>query len=267
MQDIDQAGEIENAPLPQEGMPAYNHINNYFREKVEAEQPGLNNIQKGIEILKAAGAKGDVEKTGIDFSLDSDIQRLSADIRKERAKAKPNTSQISFLVRQLAVLLLKKSYGIHQEFTQAEIDRMAEDILKVAGTYNNIWSLLFNIGAGTLGVVAGLCTAGASVAGLAQLGNGVTKVTSAVTQWQQVGSGFSSASQGIEQAAGRTTNSHFDMKRSVFQNDLNQTQSRKEAVKTAADILRNAISQQLNRNQQAEDSKSTAKARVLGATS
>lgn len=217
--------------------------------------------EKGHEILAAAGAKRELgEKPGL---IDSEIQRISLEIKEESKKEKANWTKIDYLIRQLAVLLLRKAGKSDMELTQAEVEKIREDVQKVKGTYNNFWSLLTGIGCGAISIIGGLVGVGGSLAGLGQLAQGATKVSASIAQVTGIGQFAGSISQGIGQAVNQPLSSYYESQRAGFQTELQLTQNRRDVAQSSASQNRNMQASALSNLDRLNENLHTAAMRVI----
>lgn len=257
-QDREQVVQQSAVQLPE--YPTLKAIEDSYRCQASAAS-GKSAAELGIDMLSAAGAKRELgEKPNL---IDSEIQRVSLEIKEESKKEKANWTKIDYLIRQLAILLLRKAGKSDMEMTQAEVERMREEIQNVKGTYNNFWSLLTGIGCGTISIIGGLVGAGANIAGLGQLANGAAKVSQSISQVSSFGQSAGAISQGIQGAVGQPLQSYYESKRQSHQFDLQLATNRRDVAQSSAGQNRNMQGSALSNLDRLNENLHNAAMRIL----
>ncbi|CRX38646.1 hypothetical protein [Estrella lausannensis] len=260
-QDREQVVQQSAVQLPE--YPTLKAVEDSYRSQADVAS-GKSAAELGFDMLSAAGAKREVgEKPNL---IDSEIQRVSFEIREESKKEKANWTKIDYLIRQLAVLLLRKAGKSDMEMTQAEVERMREEIQNVKGTYNNFWSLLTGIGCGTISIIGGMVGAGANIAGLGQLANGAAKVSQSISQVSQFSQSAGAISQGIQGAVGQPLQSYYESKRQAHQFDLQLTTNRRDVAQSSAGQNRNMQGSALSNLDRMNENLHNAAMRILSAS-
>lgn len=260
-QGSEQAVQQSSVQLPE--YPTLKAIEDSYRCQADVNS-GKGAAELGLDMLVAAGAKRELgEKPGL---IDSEIQRVSLEIKEESKKEKPNWTKIDYLIRQLTILLLRKAGKSDMEMTQVEVERMREEIQKVKGTYNNFWPLMVGVGTGVLSIVGGLVGIGANAAGLGQLANGATKVSKSIAQVASMGQSVGGVSQGIQGAAGQTMRDYYESERQLHQFNLQLTTNRRDVAQSSAGQNRNMQGSALSNLDRLNENLHNAAMRVLSGT-
>ncbi|MCP5507663.1 MAG: hypothetical protein H7A37_05135 [Chlamydiales bacterium] len=190
----------------------------------ETDQP---KAEIGAKILYSACSK---VENGVRV-IDQEISSLAEQINKAYEGERTNYQEIDTMIRQLARLLARKAGINNLELSQLEVEEMRKEIEKIKKSYNNPLQLAIGVGCGTISVLAGVVGIGACGASLSAIGT-ATKAAETITkvakQVSQITSSAQAVTQGVQTAAGKPVEDHYQSKRTELQFLLEEERRRRQ---------------------------------------